>query len=457
MRQQRLIIKSFKQGVHPKEHKELVEKSGIKIMPDPQKIVLPLVQHIGAPCEPLVKQGDAVSVGQKIAGTEKFVSAPIHAGISGRVTAIKPLPHPIGIEVNSIVIEKDTENSNSADTTPQSSSFVQTQDKKFDLNTLDQKQIRSAIQEAGIVGLGGAAFPAHVKLSPPEAKPIDTVILNGCECEPYLTADHRTMLEYPDECIQGLKIIMKAVGAAKGYIGIEMNKPDAIKVMREELGSSDDFNISVIGLKVKYPQGAEKMLIKAVLDRDVPAGGLPMDVGAVVSNAGTAVAVTQAVVQGRALTKRVVTVTGSGIKEPANVLVPIGALFREVIDFCGGLTPEAGKVIMGGPMMGLSQWTLNVPVVKATSGILVLNKKEAALDRETACIRCARCVDHCPMNLLPVELGRIVQGEKWDCLAEYNIKDCIECGCCAYICPSKLPLVQLIKLGKLKTKEVMVK
>ncbi|MCK4422595.1 MAG: electron transport complex subunit RsxC, partial [Candidatus Omnitrophica bacterium] len=395
-------IKSFKQGVHPKEHKELAEKSGIKIMPDPQKIVLPLVQHIGAPCEPLVKQGDTVSAGQKIAGAEKFVSAPIHAGISGRVTAIKPLPHPIGIEVNSIVIEKDTENSNTTDTTPQSDFPVQFRDKNFDLNALDQKQIRSAIQEAGIVGLGGAAFPAHVKLSPPEAKPIDTVILNGCECEPYLTADHRTMLEYPDECIQGLKIIMKAVGAAKGYIGIEENKSDAMEITRQKLetfssqsGSPEenkDFNISVIGLRVKYPQGAEKMLIKAVLDRDVPAGGLPMDVGAVVSNAGTAVAVAQAVVQGRALIKRVVAVTGSGIKEPANVLVPIGALFREVIDFCGGLTPEAGKVLMGGPMMGLSQWTLNVPVVKATSGILVLNKKEAALDQETACIRCARCV-----------------------------------------------------------------
>ena len=421
-------------------------------MPEPQKIVLPMVQHIGAPCEPLVKEGDIVSAGQKIAGTEKFVSAPIHASISGRVTAIKPLSHPIGIEVSSIVIEKDTENSNTADTAPQSDSSFQSQDKNFDLNTLDQKQIRSAIQEAGIVGLGGAAFPTHVKLSPPEAKQIDTIILNGCECEPYLTADHRTMLEYPDECIQGLKIIMKAVGAARGYIGIEMNKPDAIKVMREKLGNSEDFNISVIGLKVKYPQGAEKMLIKAVLNRDVPAGGLPMDVGTVVSNVGTAVAVTQAVIQGRALTKRVVAVTGSGIKEPANVLVPIGTLFREVIDFCGGLTPDAGKVIMGGPMMGISQHTLDVPVVKATSGILVLNKKDAVLDQETACIRCARCVDHCPMGLLPVELGRMVKGEKWDRLAEYNLKDCVECGCCAYLCPSKLPLVQLIKLGKLKTK-----
>jgi len=463
MRQRSLKTKTFKQGVHPPEYKELTEKFAVKNVPEPQKVVLPMIQHIGAPCEPLVKVGDQVRSGQKIAGSEKFVSAFVHTGISGRVTAIAPHPHPIGIEVTSIVIEKDTAPSldqtqlkdHSPDPVPIRDRF-----QGLDPDTADPRQIRSAVQEAGIVGLGGAAFPTHVKLSPPESKFIDTVILNGCECEPFLTADHRIMLEQTDDCIQGLKIIMKAVGASKGYIGIEINKPDAIKLMREKLDhinsnagtGNNSYNISVIGLRVKYPQGAEKNLIKAVLGREVPSGGLPMDVGALVSNVGTAAAVSRAVIKGEPLTKRVVTVTGGGINNPSNIQVPLGTSFEEIINFCGGLKKDAAKVIMGGPMMGISQYTLTVPVVKATSGILVLTEKEAKQAEEAPCIRCARCVDHCPMALLPVELGRLVKAEKWDKLHDYNIKDCVECGCCAYLCPSKLPLVHLVKLGKLKIK-----
>lgn len=450
----RLKIKTFRQGVHPAEHKELTEGLPIKVIPEPQKIILPLVQHIGAPCQPLVEVGDEVQVGQKIADTDKFVSAPIHTSISGRVTAIAPVSHPIGIQTTAVVIEKtESEQEQGKDRLePISSDTAPKED--VDLENIDQQQIRAAIQQAGIVGLGGAAFPTHVKLSPPESKPIDTVILNGCECEPYLTADHRIMLEYPDECLLGLKIIMKAVGARRGYIGIEINKTDAIELMQKKVDSvsNNGYDISVIGLKVKYPQGAEKMLIKAVLGREVPCGGLPMDVGAVVDNVGTAVAITRAITRNEPLTRRVVTVTGNGVNQPANLLVPLGTLFEEVINFCGGLKDDAAKVIMGGPMMGLSQYTLQVPVVKATSGILVLTRDEALVEEEKPCIRCARCVDHCPMGLLPVELGRLVKKEKWDRLREYNIKDCVECGCCAYLCPSKIPLVHLIKLGKLKVK-----
>jgi len=314
-----------------------------------------------------------------------------------------------------------------------------------DPDSLEPEEIRMRVREAGVVGLGGAAFPTAVKLSPP--KSIDTVILNGCECEPYLTADHRIMLERPEDCILGLILVLRAVGAERGIIGVEANKPDAIEALRK----AADGKVEVVPLKVKYPQGAEKMLIKALLDREVPSGGLPMDVGVVVQNVGTAVAITEAVRDGKPLIERVVTVTGE-VRRPGNYLVPIGTPFSWVLEAAGGLSESASRVVMGGPMMGIAQRTLDVPVVKGTSGILAL--AEDIPPEEGTCIRCARCVDHCPMGLMPTLFVKLAKGERWDLLRDAHIMDCIECGSCAYVCPARIPIVHYIKLGKLKVRSL---
>lgn len=442
-------MRTFKQGIYLKENKELSEEQRIRKIPPPSKVILPLAQHIGAPCKPLVKKGDLVKKGEKIADSDSFVSSPIHASISGKVTSIEKMPHPLGGEVTAVVVERED---------GKEEEQIRNEDnKELLLSPLKAEDIRGKIREAGIVGLGGAAFPTHVKLSPPQDKPIDTIILNGCECEPYLTSNHRIMLERADDCIYGLEVIMKAVGAELGYVAIENNKPQAIALFKDKL--KDESNIKVVPLKCKYPQGGEKMLIKTVLDREVPwatsAGGasrpgLPMDVGVIVNNVETAVAIAEAIKWGRPLLERVVTITGSAIKNPSNFLVPLGTPFSHIIDECGGFKGDVGKIIMGGPMMGISQYTLDIPVIKGTSGILVLTGAEALFEEEKVCIKCARCIDHCPMSLLPTTLVRLVKGEKWDDLKEYNINECIECGCCSYVCPSKIPLVHFIKLGKLQ-------
>jgi len=452
-------MKTFKQGIYLKENKELSEEQRIRRISPPAKVILPLAQHIGAPCEPLVKKRDLVKKGEKIADSDSFVSSPIHASISGKVTSIEKMPHPVGGGVTAIVIKRENgkEEGQIRDEDNGGGEVWERESKELEISSLKAEDIRGKIREAGIVGLGGAAFPTHVKLSPPKDKPIDTIILNGCECEPYLTSDHRIMLERTEDCIYGLKIIMKAVGAKSGYVAIEKNKPQAVALFKDKL--KDEDGIRVISLKTKYPQGGEKMLIKAVLNREVPwvtsnggalRPGLPMDVGVIVNNVGTAVAITEAMKWGRPLLERVVTITGSALKNPSNLLVPLGTPFSHIIDECGGLKEDVGKIIMGGPMMGISQYTLDIPVIKGTSGILVLTKKEALLREEKACIKCARCIDHCPMGLLPTTLVRLIKGEKWDSSKEYNINECIECGCCSYVCPSKIPLVQYIKLGKLQ-------
>ena len=452
-------MKTFKQGIYLKENKELSEEQRIRRISSPAKVILPLVQHIGAPCEPLVKKRDLVKKGEKIADSDSFVSSPIHASISGKVTSIEKMPHPVGGGVTAIVIEREDgkKEGQISDEDNGGGEVWERENKELEISSLKTEDILGKIREAGIVGLGGAAFPTHVKLSPPKDKPIDTIILNGCECEPYLTSDHRIMLERTEDCIYGLKIIMKAVGAKSGYVAIEKNKPQAVALFKDKL--KDEDGIRVISLKTKYPQGGEKMLIKAVLNREVPwvtsnggalRPGLPMDVGVIVNNVGTAVAITEAMKWGRPLLERVVTITGSALKNPSNLLVPLGTPFSHIIDECGGLKEDVGKIIMGGPMMGISQYTLDIPVIKGTSGILVLTKKEALLREEKACIKCARCIDHCPMGLLPTTLVRLIKGEKWDSSKEYNINECIECGCCSYVCPSKIPLVQYIKLGKLQ-------
>ena len=430
--------RSFRGGVHPPEAKKLTEKKFIKVLPIPQQVSIPIQQHIGAPSEPIVEKGDTVKVGDKIAEARGFVSIPSHASISGTVKAVEERPHPLGVKVPCVVIVCDQE----AD---QNGNF-QFEEKYLELSP---DEMRDRIREAGLAGMGGAAFPTHVKLSPPAEKPIHTFILNGAECEPYLTSDHRLMLEKPKEILLGVQIIMKILGCEKGFIGIENNKPDAVSVMRKTI-SEMGLELQVLSLRVKYPQGAEKQLIKAVTGRQVPSGGLPMDVGCLVQNVGTAAAAYEAVAFKKPFIERVVTVTGNGVKEPKNVLARIGTAFSYLFDYCGGLTDSYGKIIMGGPMMGIAQYTDEVPVIKGTSGIVVIKESQSKRDAEGTCISCARCVDVCPMGLMPTTLVSQVKFERLAEAEANNLLDCIECGSCAYLCPAKINLVQWIKFGKVQ-------
>jgi electron transport complex protein RnfC len=430
---------TFDRGIHPKYNKELASGKAIKQAALPQRIVVPLSQHIGAPAKPEVAVGDEVKRGQVIGSTSGFVSSPVHSSISGKVVAIADFPSAVGRMVPSIVIESDGRD--------EAVPFKENPDY---LN-LGADDIKNIIRDAGIVGMGGAAFPTNVKLSPPKEKKIDTVIINGAECEPYLTADHRLMVEHASEVVEGLKIIMKSLGVSEGHIGIEVNKPDAIEAVNSAV--SGEANIKVWPLEIKYPQGAEKMLIRAIKEREVPSKGLPMDVGVVVQNVGTALAVFNAVRYGKPLIERVVTITGNGIKETANMNIRIGTLMSEVVEQCGGLVEDAVKVIAGGPMMGFAQWTLDVPVVKGTSGILVLSGAEyVSSDDYRACIRCGSCIDVCPMGLNPSMLSILAEKGFYEEAKEYNLFDCFECGSCAYVCPSRRPMVQFIRLAKSQVK-----
>jgi len=427
----------FRGGVHPDYHKEITAAMAVTKMKVPEKVVIPLQQHIGAPCEPLesIEVGSQVKKGQKIADSKGFVSAPIHASVSGTITAIGPYNHPLGRPVQAVSIESDGEDIWDEQIKPAG-----------DLEKLTPEQIRKIVREAGIVGLGGATFPAHVKLSPPPEKKIDIVIINGAECEPYLTADHRVMLENPEEIIFGLKVMIKALGAEKGVIGIEDNKSDAIRVMEQVISEND--NISIARLHTKYPQGAEKMLIQVTTGRKVPAGGLPLDIGVVNHNVGTAVAITNAIREGKPLIERVLTVTGAGVNRPANLLVRVGTLVSEVLDSCGGLNDSTLKLIIGGPMMGLAQPSADIPVIKGTSGILALTDQDVYLAESSPCIRCAKCVDACPVLLLPTAIAQAAEHELFKRAEKLHAVDCFECGCCSYVCPSKIPLTQWIRIAK---------
>lgn len=428
-------IKSFHGGVHPFEGKEFTEKKKIEILPLPGTVSIPLAQHIGAPTNPIVEKGQEVKAGEKLAEANGYISVPVHASISGKVKGIEDIDHPVAGRGKAVTIVAG-ESEEWIDTIREDKNY-------FDLSV---DEMRNRIREAGLAGMGGATFPTHVKLSPPPDKKIDTAILNGVECEPYLTADHRLMLEYPEDILNGFRLIMKILGVQRGIIGIENNKRDAVEVMRQYINNSNNIKIAVF--PVKYPQGAEKQLIKATLNREVPSGGLPMDIGVVVQNVGTAKAVYDAVAHRRPLTHRVLTVTGSGIREPKNVLAPIGTSFQDIVDFCGGLTENASKIIMGGPMMGISQPHLKVPVVKGTSGILILEEKESHLRPEEPCINCGRCVLVCPSHLLPTTLQMLVYNERIEEAEDLHIMDCIECGSCSYICPANRYLVQTIRHGK---------
>ncbi len=426
---------TFKGGIHPPCSKR-TEELAIAEMPAPAEVAVLLSQHIGAPCGALVKPKDTVQVGQKIGDADSFVTAPVHASVSGTVTGVKPRPHPLGMAVSAVLIESDGQNTLDDSIKP-----------REDLNSLSSKEIIDIVREAGMVGMGGATYPTHGTLSPPKDKTIDTVILNGAECEPYLTADHRLMLERPADVVKGLDLVMRAVSVKKGFVGIETNKPNAIEIMEKAVADSGLGSIEVVGLQTKYPQGAEKNLIDAILAREVPSGTLPFEVGALVQNVGTACAIYDAVANGIPPIERVVTVTGR-VKEPKNVRVKVGTPLRDLIDFCGGQDGPPHKIIMGGPMMGLAQYSLDVPVTKGTSGVLVLSEEDSPYIEEEPCIRCGRCLNACPMHLMPCNIADAAAAEDWDDADRYGVLDCVECGSCTYVCPASRPIVQYAKLAK---------
>ena len=410
----------------------------------PERVVVPLRQSLGAPATPVVKVGDEVKTGQVIGEAAGFVSVPVHASISGSVTAVGRFPHPLGGEHQAIVIEGDGEDA-----------WHESVQARTDVDSLEPKAVIDIIREAGIVGLGGAAFPTHVKLSPPDSKPIDVAILNGAECEPWLTADHRLMLEKPAEVLEGFRLIMKALGCEKGFVGIESNKPDAVEAMKAAVPSNSGIRVAMV--QVKYPQGAEKQLIDSLLRRKVPAGGLPMDVGVVVQNVGTALAVYEACHKGIPLIRRVVTVTGNPVENPTNFSPRLGTPVSSLVEQAGGLSDDVSKVISGGPMMGMTQFTLDVPVIKGMSGMLFLGHGEVDTRPPDACIRCGHCVHACPMKLLPTTIEKYVMVEAIERAVELGLNDCIECGSCAYVCPSRRRLVHQFKYGKYLSAELRKK
>lgn len=418
-------------GVHPSERKEFTEHLALKRFPDPKEVVIPLSMHAGAPANPTVQVGDTVKVGQVIGEPAAFISGFVHSSVSGTVTAIENRPHATRGECLSVIIRSDGKNTLHESVQP-----------REDEDSLTPDEIVEIIKNAGIVGMGGAGFPTAVKLKP--AKPVDTILLNGCECEPLLTADHRVLLEYADDVIFGLRMIIKAVGAKKGVIVIEDNKPDAIALMQEKTAGCS--NMEVVAAKTKYPQGAEKMLIKRVTGRQVPRGGLPADVGCVVSNISTTKAIADAIQKGMPLIERVVTVTGERLKNPGNYIVKIGTNTKDLIDYCGGVTGDGEVTVKaGGPMMGFVLSDTNVPIMKGSNGIIVVDTDHT---KEQSCIKCGRCMDVCPMELSPLYFAKFADEKNWQGMKEKNVMDCIECRCCEYICSSKIPLVDKIKAGK---------
>ena len=430
----------FRHGVHPREEKELTSGLPIRRMPFPDEIVLPLRQHAGKPATLCVQVGDHVERGDPVGLADGFVSVPIHSSASGRVTDIGMWPHPDGSMATSVRIAVDRY----AAQVPRPRMVPHWEG-------LSTDEVVRAVQDAGVVGLGGAAFPTHVKLAPPTDHPVHTLIINGAECEPYLTSDHRTMAEYPVRVMFGIRVMMHAMGVAKCVVGVERNKPDAIAALEGALPT--DLDITILPLTVKYPQGAEKMLIKAIINREVPPRGLPMDVGVVVQNVATAKAVYEAVRFGCPLIERVVTVGGDAVVEPKNLLVRIGMTVADLVAECGGFKTEPGKIIMGGPMMGVAIASLNMPVTKGTSGIIALSKQSVRQGDEFGpCIRCGRCIDACPMGLIPSMLGILAEKAFYEQTRVYYVHDCFECGSCTYVCPSKRPMVQFIKLAKSLTK-----
>ena len=417
-------------GVHPVEGKEPTEHLSLVRFPEPETVIIPMSMHLGAPATPIVSVGDKVKLGQKIGEAAGFISAPVHSSVSGEVMAICDCPHATRGTCLSVVIKSDGLNTLDESIAPNKP-----------LAELAGDEIIEIVKNAGIVGMGGAGFPTYVKLKP--GKPIEAVLLNGCECEPMLTADHRLLLEFADDVIFGLQAMMKTVSAPKGIIVIEENKPDAIALLREKVADLE--GIEVLEVSTQYPQGGEKMLIKRALGRSVPSGGLPADVGAVVSNVSTVKAISDAIQKGMPLIERITTVTGKYIPKPGNFIVKVGTNMADLIEYCGGISGENVTVKAGGPMMGFPQTELNVPIMKGSNGVIAI---DTDVSEPNECIKCGRCVDVCPMELKPLHYFKLVGAQDWQGCKDMNIMDCMECRCCEYICSSKLPLVTMIKMGK---------
>lgn len=434
-----ILLKTFRMGgVHPPENK-ISENAAIEVLPLPKQAIVQLGQNLGAPSKPIVKRGDMVKTGQLIAKGEAFISANLHAPVTGKVMKIDDAPDASGYRRPAIIIQVEEDE---WEVSVDLSDTIERQIK------LDKQEIIERIKACGIVGLGGAAFPTHVKLMIPEGKNVEYLIVNGVECEPYLTSDHRIMLEKAEEVLIGTKILMKALAVDKAIIGIENNKPDAINHLNTLVSNYE--GIVVQPLKVKYPQGGEKQLIKAVTNREVPSGKLPIEVGCVVSNVGTAFAVYEAVQKNKPLIERVVTITGKAVKKPANFKVRIGTPVADLIEAAEGVPDNTGKIINGGPMMGKALSNLEVPVVKGSSGVLLMKKEESLRPQAKPCIRCSKCTVVCPMGLEPFLLSKLAKLSEFEKAEKEQIMDCIECGSCQYTCPSSLPLLDYLRLGKQK-------
>ena len=425
----------FAHGIHPPEAKELTARLPIRRMPFPAEIVLPLRQHAGKPARLCVKVGDRVERGDKVGEADGFMSVPVHASAAGTVVDVDWWPHPDGSMAIAVRIAVDPY----APQVPRPRLVPKWEG-------LSVEAVVQAVQEAGVVGLGGAAFPTHVKLAPPKEYAVHTLIINGAECEPYLTSDHRTMVEYPSRVHFGIRVLMQTLGVKKAVIGVEKNKPDAIEALRRT--TPPDLDITVLPLTVKYPQGAEKMLIHAVTGTEVPSGKLPVSVGVVVQNVGSAAAIAEVFETGLPLIERIVTVTGQGLRRPANLIVPVGTKLRDLLAYCGGMTPDAEEVIAGGPMMGLAQANLDAPITKGTTGIVVLTRHETRGEKVYPCIHCGRCLDACPVFLNPSLLGDLARVGRYEEMVGAHLADCMLCGSCSFVCPSNIPLSQLFQVSK---------
>lgn len=426
--------RSFAHGVHPAEHKEQTEHLPTARMPFVRRYVLPLSQHTGAPSRPIVAAGARVARGQVVAEAAAFVSTTLHSPVDGRVVGVGPHRHPNGQMVECIEIEAD----------PYSSQQF-SRAARIDPGPLTMEEFIAQVQRAGLVGMGGAAFPTHVKYKLPEGKRCQRLVINGCECEPYLTCDHRLMVERPQDLLRGVEIVAAKLGADSTHIGVELNKPDAIEALRAALGGRP--NIEVAPLRVKYPQGAEKMLIKALFGEEVPAGKLPLDLNIVVNNVASMAAVADYFDRGMPLIERALTVAGPGVERPANLVVPIGTPVREVLAHCG-LRRETRQVVMGGPMMGQPLASLDAPVLKGTSGLLAFTEPAIEHAAEYACVRCGNCLEACGNLLNPQRLARLARAERWEELEQAYVMDCMECGACTFTCPSGVPIVHLIRAAK---------
>lgn len=437
--------RSFAGGVHPPEGKHLTEDRVIEPGPPAKELAILLSQHIGAPAQPAVKKGDAVAAGQKIGECKAFVCAPVHTPVAGKVKEVSLLPHVVLGRAQGVIVEAETP----AQPIPPSFQRPQT----FDPGAYTPEQICDAVREAGVVGMGGAGFPTSVKIQPDTKVPKETLIVNGCECEPYITCDYRVMLEWTEQVITGVQLVARACGAKDIYIAVEDNKPKAIErmdVSLRDLGLSA--TLRVVPVKTKYPQGGERQLIRAVTKKVVPTGGIPPMIGVVVTNVATAAAIADAVVHHRPLTHRVVTVTGRGIARPGNYYVAIGTTVQALIDHCGGMTDEAVKVVSGGPMMGIAIADLSTPITKTGGALMVLTQQQIGKDRfeqrQSPCIRCGRCLQACPENLNPTKIAHAVKNNLMDVAQSYYMTACIECGCCSYVCPANIDLSGFIKTGK---------